>query len=59
MKVSSNDEIGGVAESIEKTVVRLKNYIKYIDEIAEILGEIGNGNLHYVLKQDYAGNSAK
>lgn len=59
VKVSSNDEIGGVAESIEKTVVRLKNYIKYIDEIAEILGEIGNGNLHYVLKQDYAGEFGK
>ena len=59
VKVSSDDEIGGVAESIEKTVVRLKNYIKYIDEIAEILGEIGNGNLHYVLKQDYAGEFGK
>ena len=59
VKVSSNDEIGEVAAAIDKTVLRLKNYIKYIDEIAEILGEIGNGNLHYVLKQDYAGEFGK
>ncbi len=55
LNVSSNDEIGAVAESIGKTVVRLKDYIIYIDEIAEILREIGEGNLHYTLKQDYAG----
>lgn len=59
VRISSNDEIGEVAVSMDKTVQRLKKYIEYIDEIAEILGEIGNGNLHYVLKQDYAGEFGK
>ena len=59
LNVSSNDEIGEVAESIGKTVVRLKDYIKYIDEIAEVLGEIAQGNLLYTLKQDYAGEFGK
>ena len=59
VKVSSNDEIGDVADSMAKTVAHLKDYIKYIDEIAEVLGEIGKGNLKYTLKQDYAGEFGK
>ncbi len=59
LDVSSKDEIGQVAASIDKTVVRLKDYINYIDEIAEILGEIAEGNLRYTLKQDYAGEFSK
>ena len=59
VNVDSNDEIGAVAESIDKTVVRLKDYIKYIDEIAEVLGEIAEGNLLFTLKQDYAGEFGK
>ncbi|MBO5092818.1 MAG: HAMP domain-containing protein, partial [Lachnospiraceae bacterium] len=57
--VESNDEIGEVAESIDKTVVRLKDYIKYIDEIAVVLGEIAEGNLTFTLTQDYAGEFRK
>lgn len=59
LEVNSNDEIGAVAMSIEKTVIRLKDYIKYIDEIAEVLGEIAQGNLLYTLNQDYAGEFGK
>lgn len=59
VNVSSNDEIGEVAASIDKTVIRLKDYIKYIDEIAEVLGEIAQGNLLFTLKQDYAGEFGK
>lgn len=59
LDVSSNDEIGAVAESIDKTVIRLKDYIKYIDEIADVLGEIAQGNLLYTLNQDYAGEFGK
>lgn len=59
VSVSSNDEIGEVAESIDKTVIRLKDYIKYIDEIAEVLEDVGKGNLRYTLKQDYAGEFGK
>lgn len=59
LDVSSKDEIGQVAASIDKTVLRLKDYIKYIDEIAEILNEIADGNLVFTLKQDYAGEFGK
>ncbi len=59
LHVESNDEIGAVAESIDKTVVRLKDYIRYIDEIAGVLDEIASGNLMYELKQDYAGEFQK
>lgn len=59
LNVASDDEIGAVADSIDKTVVRLKNYIKYIDEISEVLGEIAQGNLLFTLKQDYAGEFGK
>lgn len=59
LDVSSDDEIGAVALSIDKTVIRLKDYIKYIDEIAEVLGEIAEGNLLFTLKQDYAGEFGK
>ena len=46
-------------EAIDKTVIRLKDYIKYIDEIAEVLDEIAKGNLLFTLKQDYAGEFGK
>ncbi len=59
LAINSKDEIGAVAASIDKTVVRLKDYIKYIDEVAEVLDEIAEGNLAYTLKQDYAGEFGK
>lgn len=57
--VDSNNEIGAVAEAIDHTVIRLRDYIKYIDEIADVLGEIAKGNLMFTLKQDYAGEFRK
>lgn len=59
LDVSAKDEIGQVAAAIDKTVVRLKDYIKYIDEIADVLDEIAGGNLAFTLKQDYAGEFSK
>lgn len=57
--IESRDEIGGVADSINQTVQRLKHYIDYIDEIADVLQEISNGNMMFELKQDYAGEFGK
>lgn len=57
--IDSDDEIGAVAVAIDKTVVRLKDYIKYIDEIANVLNEIAQGNLRFTLEQDYAGEFGK
>ena len=58
-KVESNDEIGQVAASLDQTVVRLKDYIIYINEISQILELIGQGNLNFELHNDYVGDFKK
>lgn len=57
--ILSNDEIGQVSHSIQKTVVRLKGYINYINEITEVLNEMAQGNLVFCLKQNYEGEFEK
>ena len=59
LEVTSEDEIGELAESIGKTVTRLKEYINYIDEIADVLGKIADGKLKIDLKYSYAGEFGK
>lgn len=58
-KVESNDEIGQVAASLDQTVIRLKDYIVYIDEIAQVLEQIAQGNLNFELKNEYIGDFKK
>lgn len=57
--VSSGDEIGSLAKALADTVARLKDYIRYIDEIGQVLELIANGNLQFELKCDYAGEFEK
>ncbi len=59
LKVTSQDEIGELGESIQKTVARLKEYIVYIDETAEVLAQVADGNLNISLKNDYVGEFQK
>lgn len=59
LDINSEDEVGAVADAISKTVDRLKDYIKYIDEITLVLGEVAAGNLRFELKQDYVGEFQK
>lgn len=59
LDVSSENEIGELADSIQKTVDRLKEYINYIDEIAYVLNRLSDGKLKFTLKHDYAGEFAK
>jgi len=59
LNVTSDDEIGELADSIGKTVNRLKEYINYIDEIADVLGKISNGKLVINLKYSYDGEFRK
>lgn len=59
LDIVSEDEVGAVAGAISKTVLRLKDYIKYIDEITLVLGEVAEGNLRFTLKQDYVGEFQK
>ena len=59
INVDSEDEIGELAGSIGKTVDRLKEYINYIDEIAEVLSQIADGKLKIQLKYAYVGEFQK
>lgn len=55
----SKDELGKLAVNFNKTVDRLRDYVKYIDEIADVLKKIAGGNLVFDLTYDYAGEFAK
>lgn len=59
VNVTSEDEVGDLGRSFEKTVARLKEYINYIDEISEVLGNMADGKLSVHLKYDYAGEFQK
>ena len=59
VKCSSKDEVGDVAKNIVKIVDRLKEYILYINEVSDVLHQIGNGNLVFTLKQEYQGEFSK
>lgn len=52
---TSKNEIGVLADNVSSVVQRLKTYILYIDEISDVLEEIGKGNLIFSLQQDYVG----
>lgn len=59
LNTHSNNEIGMVAATLEKTVAQLRNYIAYIDEISATLHEIASGRLSLKLQYDYAGDFAR
>ena len=59
INVTSEDEVGELGQSIEKTVNRLKEYIDYIDEISEVLADMANGKLAINLKYAYVGEFRK
>ena len=55
----SNDELGELADNFGRTVVRLRDYVVYIDEISEKLQDIAQGNLAFTLSHEYVGEFAK
>ena len=59
LAITSDDEIEELGESIGKTVSRLKEYIVYIDETAEVLSRLADGKLQITLKNDYVGEFQK
>ncbi len=59
VNVKSLDETGQVAQGLTRTVVRLKDYIKYINEVSSVLDEIAEGNMIFELHQDYVGEFSK
>lgn len=59
LDIVSENEVGELGDSIGKTVERLKEYIVYIDETAEVLAQIADGRLAIELKNDYVGEFQK
>lgn len=55
----SKSEIGTLAVNFNKTVLRLKEYVNYIDEVSNVLDEIADGNLQFTLKYEYEGKFSK
>lgn len=55
LEITSENEIGELGDSIQKTVERLKNYIVYIDEISFTLSQLAAGKLKVELKNNYVG----
>lgn len=59
IKYKSKDELGSLAVNFNKTVLRLRNYVDYINEISKVLNEIADGNLCFELTYNYEGEFAK
>lgn len=59
LEVTTNDEIGNLGRSIQLTVQRLKVYIAYIDEVADVLAKMADGTLAIHLKQEYTGDFSR
>ena len=59
IRYDSKDELGALARNVNKTVLRLKDYATYIDEITKVIGELADGELTIHLACDYAGEFAK
>ncbi len=55
----SNDELGELADNFGQTVLRLRDYVDYIDEISEKLQDIARGDLTFTLTHEYVGEFAK
>ncbi len=59
IRYRSRDELGVLADNFNQVTIRLRDYVKYIDEVSNTLLEIAKGNLAFELKNDYAGEFAK
>lgn len=55
----SKDELGVLADDFNRVTLRLKDYVVYINEISEKLGEIAAGNLAFTLENEYTGEFEK
>lgn len=59
IRCRSRDELGVLANNFNRVTLRLRDYVKYINEISEKLREIAAGNLAFTLKNEYVGEFAK
>ncbi len=59
IRYQSRDELGILADDFNRVTIRLRDYVGYINEIAETLRQIAAGDLTFTLAHDYAGEFAK
>ena len=59
IRYRSRDELGILADNFNRVTVRLRDYIRYINEISDVLKEIAKGNLAFELKSEYTGEFSK
>lgn len=57
--VRGRDEVSELGSNVVRIVDRLKEYILYIDEISQVLHQIGQGNLVFTLQHAYVGEFSK
>ncbi len=57
--INSSDETGRLADAMRSLVLRLRQYISYIDEVSLALDNFAEGNLDIQLNQEYDGEFAK
>lgn len=57
--VTSKDEFGILADNFNLTVSRLREYVDYIDEVSDVLANMGDGALDISLKHKFDGDFAK
>ncbi len=55
----SKDELGVLADDFNQVTLRLRQYVDYINEISEKLGEIADGNLAFTLEHEFTGEFEK
>ncbi|MGI6255171.1 MAG: methyl-accepting chemotaxis protein [Acutalibacter sp.] len=59
VNVHGRDEVAEVGSNVARIVERLKEYILYINEISDVLRQIGTGNLVFNLQYEYVGEFSK
>lgn len=57
-KRMAKDELGQLCGATDSVVMRLRGYVDYISEIAQVLSAMANGQMRIDLKQDYLGEFA-
>ncbi len=58
LDINSRDEVGQLANALNRTVSKLKNYSSYIDEITKNLETMAEGDMRVELKEAYTGEFA-
>ncbi len=59
LEIDGKDELAELSKDFSRTVVQLRQYQNYIDEVSEVIDKIADGDLCYTLKYTYDGEFRK